>query len=199
MCSNVDVFDLSIWHPQTVFIIEVLLAPQRAVKLLLYESAIVRMHALQEQIGRRSNGFIESHDPIGLFRPEALVSTDLPTEASGVTEPLRFRQIGLAPPQLCDGRPQIVACAAEGLRRAFLRHADPNHEQGGDGKKRDSQSALNSRGERMHRGNEKVIESQYGESGCKQTRAEAAKPGREKDRAEKQRHKRRALQEAIDQ
>jgi len=45
-CSNVNVFDLSIGHPQTVFIVEVLLASQRAVKLPLYESAIVGMHAL---------------------------------------------------------------------------------------------------------------------------------------------------------
>jgi hypothetical protein len=47
--SNVNVFDLSIGHLQTVFIVEVQLASHRAVKLPLYVSAIVGMHALQEQ------------------------------------------------------------------------------------------------------------------------------------------------------
>src|SRR5215813_10080248 len=75
---------------------------------------------------------------------------------------------------------------------AALRHADPNHKQGGDGKKREPQSALNPEGHRMHRRNEEVFKSQNRESDCKQTRAEAAKPGCQKDCAEKQRYERRA-------
>ena len=49
MRSNVNVFDVSIGHQQTVLIVVVLLASYRAIELLLHELAILGVNALQEQ------------------------------------------------------------------------------------------------------------------------------------------------------
>src|SRR5947207_1852196 len=46
---------------------------------------------------------------------------------------------------------------------------------------------LGSHDERMHRRDEKIIESQNGQAGCEQARAGPAEPGGEQHRAEKQR------------
>ena len=96
MRPNVNVFDLSIGHQQTVLIVVVLLASYRAIELLLHELAILGMNALQEQSDGRLNRFIESHDPISFFRPEDLSAADPPAEAPRLTEPLGLGQIRLA-------------------------------------------------------------------------------------------------------
>ena len=97
MRSNVDMFDVSIRHQQTALILIVLLALRRPIKLLLQQLAIVRMNALQEDTDRGFDRFIESHDPIGFFRPEELPTCDLAGKTSRAAEPLGLSQIGLAP------------------------------------------------------------------------------------------------------
>ena len=99
--------------------------------------------------------------------------------------------------ELLNGRPQIVARAPQGFRRAPLRDADPNHEKSRHRKKDEARRGLS--GERIRRGNEIVVESQNGEAGCEQTRSRAAKPRGEKDRAKKQGYGRGGLQKPVQQ
>src|SRR5262249_15202909 len=96
MRSNVNMFDVSIGHQQTVLIVVVRRASYRAIELLLHELAIIGMNALQEQADGRLDRFIESHDPISFCRPEDLFSADSPAEAPRVTEPLGVGQVRLA-------------------------------------------------------------------------------------------------------
>src|SRR5262249_7401388 len=99
--------------------------------------------------------------------------------------------------ELLNGRPQIVARASERFRRAPLRDADPNHEKSRHRKKGEARYVLSDK--RIRWRNEIVIESQNGESGCEQTRAGAAKPRGEQDRAQKQGHERDGLQKPVQQ
>src|SRR6516162_1999450 len=116
------------------------------------------MNALQDQGLGRLDRLIESHDPIGFFRPEELPSAELPGEASHVAEPLRLGQIGFAPAQRAHRRLQIIARAPERFLRAPLRYAEPNHEKRGQREKGEARYGLN--GKRIRRRNEVVIKSQ---------------------------------------
>src|SRR6516162_11817645 len=153
------------------------------------------MNALQDQGLGRLDRFIESHDPIGFFRPEELPSAELPGEASHVAEPLGLRQIGFAPTQRAYRRLQIIARAPERFLRAPLRYAEPNHEKRGHRKKSEARYGLN--GKRIRRRNEVVIKSQNGERGCEQTRARAAEPRGEKGSAKKQGYVRGNVQKPV--
>src|SRR5436309_120236 len=99
--------------------------------------------------------------------------------------------------QLCNRRPQLIARAPQRFRRALLRRADPNHEQCREREKRDSQCAIGSYEERMHRRDEEVIESENGEPDSKQARTDPSKPGGEQHRTKKQRDERRSLQKSV--
>ena len=99
--------------------------------------------------------------------------------------------------QLCNRRPQLIARAPQRFRRALLRRADPNHEQCREREKRDSQRAIGSYEERMHRRDEEVIESENGEPDSKQARTDPSKPGGEQHRTKKQRDERRILQKSV--
>ena len=113
--SNVNVFDLSIRHQQTALILVILVPSHRAIELLPREPAIVGMNAFPDQGVGRLDRFIESHDPIGFFRPEDLLSAELPGEAPHVTEPLGLGQIGFAPAQRALGPLLILDVVSRGI------------------------------------------------------------------------------------
>src|SRR5262249_59966549 len=89
------------------------------------------MNALHEQADGRLNRFIESHDPIGFFRPEDLFSADSPAEAPRVTEPLRVGQIRLTTLQRPLGALLVLDVVAHAIPSDHLsvlvakRHAAP--------------------------------------------------------------------------
>src|SRR5438046_5223576 len=78
-------------------------------------ASIVGMNAFPDQGVGRLDRFIESHDPIGFFRPEDLLSAELPGEAPHVTEPLGLGQIGFAPAQRALGPLLILDVVSRGI------------------------------------------------------------------------------------
>ena len=101
--------------------------------------------------------------------------------------------------EFLNRRLQVIARAPERLCCAPLRRVQRNHERGRDRKQNKARYVLERHRDRMHRWQEKVIESRNGERGREQARADAAKPGREHDRAEKQGYERSGLQEPVQQ
>ena len=72
----------------------------RAVDDLLDAGSVVRMSSLEYERQCRLIGSIAFKDAKGFLRPVKLSARNIPTEAAGVTQPLRFGQIGLAALQL---------------------------------------------------------------------------------------------------
>jgi hypothetical protein len=99
--------------------------------------------------------------------------------------------------ELLNGRLQVIACAPERLCCVSLRRVQHNHEHGRDRKQDKARYVLERHCDRMHRGQEKVIESRNGERSREQTRANAPKPRREHDRAEKQGYEWSGFQEPV--
>src|SRR3954469_18214945 len=61
--------------------------------------SVIRMGSLHNQRDRNLGFRVELKYPKGFIRPEDLSARNVPPEAAGATEPLRFRQIGFSPPE----------------------------------------------------------------------------------------------------
>ncbi len=100
MSHDMDVFHGTIWHQQPMFKIEVLPVLRRALNGLFHQGGVFRMDTLEHTFHCRGGRFIVLEDSIGFLRPDDLARGNFPAKTSGVTEPLRFRQVSLASLQL---------------------------------------------------------------------------------------------------
>jgi hypothetical protein len=99
MRSNVKVFHASIWHKQTVFDVEVVVAFRHAIDFTPYKFAVIRMSALKHEVDRRLDRSVDFKYSIGLFRPDDVAADDPPAKASRATESLGLGEISLASSQ----------------------------------------------------------------------------------------------------
>src|SRR5690242_15143176 len=77
--------------------IDVLPRLRRTVDRLLHPGSVFRMNPLQNAFDRRCGRAVVLEDSKGLVRPDDLAGGRLPPEASRMAEPLRFREVRLAP------------------------------------------------------------------------------------------------------
>ena len=101
--------------------------------------------------------------------------------------------------ELADRRLQVVARALERVCGAPLYRIQRHHKQSRDREQKEARQVLDRHRDRIHRGQEIIIESENGQRGREQARTDAAEPRREHDRAKKQRHERSAVEEPVQQ
>ena len=93
---DVDVPDGAIRHQQSMLEIDVL--PRlRPVDRLLHPGSVFRVNPLEDAFDGRCGRAVVLEDSKGLVRPDDLAGGRLPPEASRMAEPLRFREVRLAP------------------------------------------------------------------------------------------------------
>ncbi len=97
---DVDIFDGAIRHHQAIFMLKILPALRRPLNGLFHQGGVFRVHTLEHEFHRRGGRSIVMKDSIGFLRPDDFAGRNFPAKASGVTEPLRFRQVCLASLQL---------------------------------------------------------------------------------------------------
>src|SRR5579859_3040127 len=100
MSSHLDVLDCSARHNQAMFVFEVCLALGCALDDLSCVFTVLGMGAFQHHLNSWIHGMVVFENSKRLLRPDNLSRLRFPTKASGVTEPLRFRQIRFTPTKL---------------------------------------------------------------------------------------------------
>src|ERR1700694_3633924 len=95
MSYDVDVFDRTIRHYQAIFMLKILPILRRTLDGLFHLGRVFRMNTLEHSFHSRCRGSVVLEDSIGFLRPDDLAGGNSPAKASGVTEPLRFRQVRL--------------------------------------------------------------------------------------------------------
>src|ERR1700730_4806235 len=95
MSYDVDIFDGAIRHHQAVFMLKILSILRRTLDCLFHLGRVFRMNTLDQTFHRRCRVSVELENTIGFLRPDDLAGGNSPAKASGVTEPLRFRQVRL--------------------------------------------------------------------------------------------------------
>src|SRR5206468_2401095 len=93
-------FDDTIRHQQSMPEIQVRSVARCAINYLLHESAVLRRDPVQHQIQIGLHRSVVPKDAISFFRPDDFARRDIPAETARQAQSLRFRQIGLASPQL---------------------------------------------------------------------------------------------------
>jgi len=77
--------------------IDVLPRLRRPVDRLLHPGSVFRVNPLEDAFDGRCGRAVVLEDSKGLVRPDDLAGGRLPPEASRMAEPLRFREVRLAP------------------------------------------------------------------------------------------------------
>src|SRR3989454_12835543 len=78
-----------------MFKIEVLALLRRALNGLFHQGGVFRMDTLEHTFHGGCRVSVVLENSIGFLRPDDLAGGNSPAKASGVTEPLRFRQVRL--------------------------------------------------------------------------------------------------------
>src|SRR2546421_10537951 len=91
-----QMLDLPVRHQQALLVVEISMTISHAIAMALNDRAVVGMDPLHDDIERRLDVTLDAHDVVCFLRPIDLAGGDLPAEASGESELLRLRQIGLA-------------------------------------------------------------------------------------------------------
>ena len=94
---DVDVPDGAIRHQQSMLEIDVLPRLRRPVDRLLHPGSVFGVNPLEDAFDGRCGRAVVLEDSKGLVRPDDLAGGRLPPEASRMAEPLRFREVRLAP------------------------------------------------------------------------------------------------------
>src|SRR6266478_6063837 len=97
MSYDAEIFDGAIRHHQATFMLKVLPILRRALDGLFHLGRVFRMNTLEYTFHGWCRGSVVLEDSIGFLRPDDLAGGNSPAKASGVTEPLRFRQVRLLP------------------------------------------------------------------------------------------------------
>src|SRR5882762_9842752 len=87
MSHNVDMFDGTIRHQQSVFKIKVLSILGRALDYLFHKGCVFRMEPLESKFHGRFRSSVVLEDSKGFLRPDDLAVGRFPAEASCMTEP----------------------------------------------------------------------------------------------------------------
>src|SRR5882762_4011907 len=96
MSYDVDIFDGAIRHHQAIFMLKILPILRRTLDGLFHLGRVFRMNTLEHTFHGRCRGSVVLEDSVGFLRPDDLGGENSPAEASCMTEPLRFRQVGFA-------------------------------------------------------------------------------------------------------
>ena len=99
MSYRVDVLHSPVSQQQAILMFEVITSLGCAIDNLLYERPVVGMYAPHHRIYCWFNRGIVLEDAIGFVRPDSLSTVRFPTEATCVTEPLCFGQLGFTAAQ----------------------------------------------------------------------------------------------------
>src|SRR6266481_9124869 len=102
-----DIFHRAVGHQQSVFMVEIFSVAGRAIDGLSHGSALLRMSALDNKFYGRFRRPVTSKDPESLVRPDDLAAGDIPSEAPGAAQSLRFGQIHFAVQQ-CGFNPLLI-------------------------------------------------------------------------------------------
>src|SRR5205085_11605696 len=94
--ADMEMLDLPVRHQQALLVVEISMTISHAIAMALNDRAVVGMDPLHDDIERRLDVTLDAHDVVCFLRPIDFAGGDLPAEASGESELLRLRQIGLA-------------------------------------------------------------------------------------------------------
>src|ERR1700704_5294611 len=96
MSHHMNIFDGAIRHDQAIFMIKSLPIVPRALDCLFHSGHVVWMNQLENKLHGTFRGFVILENSKGYVCAEVLAGANPPAEASGMTEPLSFRQIRVA-------------------------------------------------------------------------------------------------------
>ncbi len=93
---GMEVFDCAIRHQQSIFVIEVISVDGSTVNGPLHGGAVFRMGALDNKFQGRFCRSVNLKNTVGFVRPDDFSVGNIPSEAPGAAQSLRFGQIHFA-------------------------------------------------------------------------------------------------------
>src|SRR5258708_6805731 len=126
--QNSNILDAIVGKEQPILAIDGAAAVRSPFYEFKHQIAVLRMTAFHDHVKRYRGRWIVFEDTVGFIRPDMLSAARSPTKTPCVTQPLGFRQIGFAAPEL--PRQQLVLCNidayANSLQTARFRGCRPN-------------------------------------------------------------------------
>src|SRR6266481_7923050 len=93
MSHNTDMLDRIVREQKATFDMTIASIAVRPIDAFLKQSPVFRVDPLENTFHRGLGGSVVSIDSEGFFRPEHLSCGEPATEAAGLAQPLRFRQV----------------------------------------------------------------------------------------------------------
>src|SRR5882757_6829540 len=100
MSQSVHIFEGTVRHQQTIFMLKILTILRRALDGLFHEGRVFRINPFEKKLHGRFRRLLVLEDLKGFLRPEEFSASNTPAESTGVTESLSFCQATLTPSEL---------------------------------------------------------------------------------------------------